>query len=209
MPGRNTRGAGVNRSGMRPARLFVALALFALVTAGTFLQPSHRWDTAVTTWLQHAAPVPDLPASALVSLGDAEVAIPAVVLAGLLAGRRDRTRTWNALWLAAGLAGASVVALGLKYVIPHPGPPPEFQRAVVRLGVGVPQPFSFPSGHTMRTAFFALTALSRAPVAAGALVVAMMAALVYLGDHWTSDVLGGLCLGWVCAELAGGLRTPT
>jgi membrane-associated phospholipid phosphatase len=206
--GEDGRTAGGNRSGMRPTRLFAALALFSLVAAGAFLPPSHRWDTAVTAWLQHAAPAPDLPATALVSLGDAEVSIPAVAVAALLIGRRDRTRTWNALWLGAGLAGGSIIALGLKFVLPHPGPPPEFQRAVVRLGVGVPQPFSFPSGHTMRATFFALTALGRAPVAAGALMVGMMAALVYLGDHWTSDVLGGLCLGWACAELARGLRTP-
>lgn len=199
----------VNRSAMNRARLFVALALCAVVTAIAVLPPTHRWDTAITAWLQRAAPAPDLPATTLVFLGDAEVMIPAVLLAGLLTGRRDPTRTGRALWLAAGLAGASVIAFGLKYLIPHPGPPPEFQRAVLRLGVSVPQPFSFPSGHTMRTAFFAFTALRWAPVAAGALVAAMMAALVYLGDHWTSDVLGGFCLAWACSELARGVRTPT
>jgi membrane-associated phospholipid phosphatase len=56
----------------------------------------------------------------------------------------------------------------------------------------------------MRMTFFAANALRRVPAAAGALVFAVMAALVYLGDHWTSDVLGGLCLGWACAELARG-----
>ena len=193
---------------MNPARLFAALALCAAATVVALLPSSHRWDTAITAWIQHAAPAPDGPATALVFLGDAEVMIPAVALAGLLAGRRDPARTGRALWLAAGLAGVSLIAFGLKYVIPHPGPPLEFQRAVLRWGVGVRQPFSFPSGHTMRTAFFALTALGRTPVAAGALVAAMVAALVYLGDHWTSDVLGGLCLAWACAEFARGVRTP-
>ncbi|HKX16681.1 MAG TPA: phosphatase PAP2 family protein [bacterium] len=193
---------------MNPARLFAALALCAVVTGVALLPPSHRWDTAITAWIQRGAPAPDRPAAALVFLGDAEVMIPAVVLAGLLIGRRDPTRTGPALRLAAGLAGVSVIAFGLKYVVPHPGPSPEFQRAVVRWGVSVTQPFSFPSGHTMRTAFFALTALRRAPVAAGTLVAAMMAALVYLGDHWPSDVLGGLCLALACAELARRAQTP-
>lgn len=193
---------------MSPARLFAALALCAVVTGVALLPPSHPWDTAITAWIQRAAPTPDRAATVLVFLGDAEVMIPAAALAGLLTGRRDPARRGRALRLAAGLAGVSVIAFGFKYVIPHPGPPLEFRRAVVRWGVGVPQPFSFPSGHTMRTAFLALTALRRAPVAAGTLVAAMMAALVYLGDHWTSDVLGGLCLAWACAELARGARTP-
>ena len=191
---------------MSAVRLFAALILFFAIAAATFAPTSHRWDVAVTTWVQRAAPAPDFPASVFVFLGDAEVVIPAVSLAGLLLWWRDRARAQNALWFAAGLAATSFIALALKYSIPHPGPPPEFQRGVVH-GVAVPQPFSFPSGHTMRTTFFAAVALRRAPAAAIALVVAMMAALVYLGDHWMSDVLGGLCLGWMCAEIARGLQS--
>jgi membrane-associated phospholipid phosphatase len=189
------------------ARLGAALFLFAVAAAATFLLPSHRWDVAATTWLQrHAAPTADRAAAIFVFLGDAEVEIPAVALVGLLWWwRRDRSRGRAALWLAVGLAVTSFIAFALKYLVPHPGPPPELQRAVARYGIGVPLPFSFPSGHTMRITFLAATVLRGVPVGAAAVVAAMMTALVYLGDHWTSDVLGGLCLGWVCAELARGL----
>jgi len=188
------------------ARLGAALFLFAVVAAATFLLPSHRWDVAVTTWLQrHAAPAADHAASIFVFLGDAEVQIPAVALVAVLWWwRRDESRGRAAVWLAAGLAVTSFIAFALKYLVPHAGPPPELQRAVARYGIAVPQPFSFPSGHTMRITFLAATALRGAPAGAIALIGAMMAALVYLGDHWTSDVLGGLCLGWACAELARG-----
>jgi membrane-associated phospholipid phosphatase len=187
-----------------PARLGAALFFFAVVAAATFPLPSHRWDVTATTSVQYGATsATDHAASIFVFLGDAEVLIPAVALVGLLLWwRRDRIHARGALWLAAGLVATSFIAFALKFVVPHPGPPPELERSVGRYGFGVPQPFSFPSGHTMRITFFAATALRRWPVAAGALIVAMMTALVYLGDHWTSDVLGGLSLGWACAELA-------
>jgi membrane-associated phospholipid phosphatase len=56
----------------------------------------------------------------------------------------------------------------------------------------------------MRTTLLAGTLLRDLPVGAAALVVAIMASLVYLGDHWATEVLGGLCLGWACVELARG-----
>jgi membrane-associated phospholipid phosphatase len=103
----------------------------------------------------------------------------------------------------------SFIALALKFSFPHPGPPPEFQRPVRFGGLGVQQPYSFPSGHTMRATFLAAAVLRQAPAVAGAVILAMMTALVYLGDHWTSDVVGGLCLGWACAEAARLLRSGT
>jgi membrane-associated phospholipid phosphatase len=191
---------------MARGRFVAAGAAFLAVAAVAFGLPSHRWDVAVTVWLQHAAPAPDAPAAIFVFLGDAEVSIPLVVLAGLVLRRRAPERTRTALWLAAGMIVTSAIAFGLKFVLPHLGPPPELQRITPRYGVSVPQPYSFPSGHTMRTTVFALGALRRTPLAAAALIIAMMAALVYLGDHWTSDVLGGLCLGWACAEAARPFR---
>ena len=191
---------------MTTARFFAALTLFLAVAAGTFVLPFHPWDLAVTTWLQRAAPAPDLPAAAFVFFGNAEVSIPAVALVGLLLRHRAPLRARAAVWLAAGMIVTSFIALTLKFVVPHPGPPPEFQRVIHRVGLGVQQPYSFPSGHTLRVTFFTIAALGRAPLAGAVLIVTMMAALVYLGDHWMSDVLGGLCLGWACAEAARPFR---
>jgi membrane-associated phospholipid phosphatase len=100
----------------------------------------------------------------------------------------------------------SVLAVILKSVIPHLGPPEELQRHLLRPGIGLETANSFPSDHTIRTTFIAGTLLRHVPVLAGVLILCMMAALVYLGDHWTSDVLGGLCLGWACTEIARAVR---
>ncbi len=177
-------------------RLGGVVVLAGLIATALFVGIEPGWDRGVTMWLQRAAPLPDWPAAVLALLGNAEVMISAAFLSGLLWFLRDRRRGLALLWLALGLIGASVVAVALKHVMVHPGPPPSFQRHVLDLGVHYPTPFSFPSGHTMRTTVLAGTAFRRVPLLAGVTVAGMMAALVYLGDHWTSDVLGGLCLGW-------------
>jgi len=188
-------------------RLWAALAGFLLLMLAGTSPVVHAWDVSVTTWLQHAAPGPDLPASLFVFLGNAEVVVPATVLAAAWAFRRDRRRAMAGLWLAAGLILASLTAVALKHLVFHPGPPREFQRTVLEFGIHVRTRYSFPSGHTLRTTILAGVALHQARWAAGLIILAMMVALVYLGDHWTSDVLGGLCLGWAALEAGNALST--
>jgi len=185
-------------------RFIIALGMFAVIAWAASLPITHGWDRIVTVWLQRVAPAPDVPASTLVFLGDAEIVILGVALGAFIYLRRNRRRLAAGLWLAVGLGGASLLAVLLKHLIIHPGPPPELQRSVLRFGLYVRTPYSFPSGHTIRTTMLARILLRRAPLVAGTLVVGMMAALIYLGDHWLSDVLGGLCLGWACTEIAEG-----
>jgi len=193
-------------------RAIIAVLLFILVAVLGSSASSQHWDRTITIWLQQSAPAPDLFASVYVFLGNAEVVVTAAVLAGLVLLFRNRPRGIAALRLAAGVTAVSLLAVLLKQLIPHPGPPEALVRHILRFGISGPPGYSLPSGHTMRTTFIAGTVLRRYPVLAGALVLCMMAALVYLGDHWTSDVLAGLCLGWACVEVALGLtasRSPS
>lgn len=189
---------------MSSVRAAIALLVFLLITVFGLVTDTQHRDSTVTVWLQRAAPAPDAPASVFVFLGNAEVLIPVTVLAGFALLLWNRSLGVTALQLAAGLAVVSLLAFMLKHVIPHPGPPPSLQRHIARFGISAATPFSLPSGHTMRATCIAGTVLRRYPVLAGALVLCMMAALVYLGDHWTTDVLAGLCLGWACVELGRG-----
>jgi len=89
--------------------------------------------------------------------------------------------------------------------------PPEilFHRSVFGLTlVSVKTRFGFPSGHVWRTAFLAfvlggflrarLARLSwRVPLALILYVLLMAYSRIYLGDHWTSDVLGGMALAGI------------
>jgi membrane-associated phospholipid phosphatase len=200
-PARGSR----NDHAMSRARLAGGALLFAVLAGIASFGVTNHLDRAVTMWLQRAAPLLDVPAVLFVLLGNAEVVIPAAALAGLALYRRDPERGRAALWLAAGLVLVSIVAVVLKSTIPYPGPPESLQRHILfRRGVSLYTPFSFPSGHTMRTTLIAGTVLRHRPVLAGLVVICMMAALVYLGDHWTADVLGGLCLGWAGVEVARG-----
>ncbi len=111
-----------------------------------------------------------------------------------LAGRRRL-----AVGLAAGLAVMVLLQFGVKEIVDRPRPSPD----LVDLRAGFTSP-SFPSGHTMSPSFlcgflvaaaFAMPFAARVRASVTVAAVAFLAlgglANVWLGVHWTSDVVGG------------------
>ena len=163
-------------------------------------------DLAFTQLLQSVASEPlDLLANANTLFGQASVTTAAAGLLALVAWRREPRGAWSAAGLFLVAAGAGVV---LKLLLVHPPPPPEYVRAFWDpLGVRVPTPSGFPSGHIARVAFLALFAAglarSRAiSVALVAFIAYTFWARIYIGDHWLSDAVGGSALGVATGTVA-------
>ena len=164
--------------------------------------PLVQADMAVFNFLQGLRSQPaDRLMVAITELGSVGVLLPliAVVLFWLVWRRCWRTAAY---WFGVAAFGELLVLL-LKVTLGR-------HRPLDKIYAGVEQ-FSFPSGHaTVSTVVLAFLAFllsrnqARATRAAIAVVVGTYIALVafsrlYLGAHWLSDVLGGLCLGiaWV------------
>ncbi len=145
------------------------------------------------------APWLDLFSSAVSLIGQAEVT--AGIALGLVVARWRHRRDTATVPLL--LAVVTAVEVALKLTLPQPPPPEELSRSVELVPfVHVPFAGAFPSGHVARTAFLAGIAHVPPWLAVGA-VALMMVTRVYLADHWPSDVLGGLLLGVVVAQVAG------
>jgi len=144
------------------------------------------------------APSLNLFASAVGLLGQAEVTGGIALGLAVARLRRRQRDAWVPLLLAAVLA-AEVV---LKTAVSQPMPPRELSRSVELIPFAhVAFAGAFPSGHVARAAF--LTGVARVPAwLAVSAVALMMLTRVYLAEHWPSDVLGGLLLGVLVAQVA-------
>ena len=144
--------------------------------------------------------------------------IPTVLAALVLAavawwrgrGAASEGVLWRRLaWLAPLLILVTgAIELALKLTTGHAPPGDEYIRAFMNpLGVRVHTPSAFPSGHVTRMTFLVLMAAAMFPSAwlravGIALVAASLFLRVYIGDHWPSDVIGGLLLGVAVGSVA-------
>lgn len=146
-----------------------------------------------------ARPELDLIGSVVTVFGQSEVT--AGIAAGLVVARLRARR--DDFWVPLAIALTVVLESVAKVVVAQPLPPHDLQRDLGLFpGVVAPFSYSFPSGHVARDTFLLLIVHGWPRVAVGLALALVAVSRVYTGQHWPSDVLGGLLLGAAVAWAA-------
>lgn len=183
--------------------------ILALLTASAcvFLADAAREHNGVTRIdprlahevVAHREPFVTALAHALTFLGS-EVVVALVMLAVMMLLGARRQLVQSAI-VAVGMAGSAAMTVAIKLTIERSRPP-----TVDRLGP-IDNSFSFPSGHTLNSSVaLGLIVLTLVPalrshvqrvvavVAAVVLAAGIGASRIYLGYHWSTDVLASWLL---------------
>jgi membrane-associated phospholipid phosphatase len=193
----------------------IMVAGFAAVTAALLLQPVRDLDLAVRDLADAHRPAgADVTAQWVNRLGSGGIlAVTSMLLALLIAWRRRSPWPVAPVLTAFLLTGIVIQPLKLIFhrAAPHSPLPDEVE---VRL-FSQPDGLSYPSGHAVNTiVWYGVIAILLAawlhPAARRWLrfapPVLVAVANVYLGYHWITDMLAGICLGVLIDRLIA--RTP-
>jgi undecaprenyl-diphosphatase len=166
-------------------------------------------DFQLTIFLQkHLNRIVDFPFSVITLLGSSEITFTALIAIFAFIFHKKKVLFFG---LSLFLAIFLLEIIG-KLTIYHPKPPTLFFRNVLNFSLPsatiVDTHYSFPSGHMSRTAYLGTVGIALAFLLGGKskikwiifasiflFILLVFVSRIYLGEHWASDVLGGLILG--------------